>query len=649
VDITAGSTFTCGLRRDGRVLCWGNHPTDIPETAFGSIDAGDAHVCGLTTSDIYVEQIDMAGVIAGSSKMNTDCWGEGELYWETSGHGQSYVPVETWSGGEMGRLQQVSAGSGHTCGLKEDGSLECWGADGFGESTPPGWRYSAVSAGGYHSCGIVKRTKATPDPFVECWGCGWSARDPEMRDGQLVVVRYQKDNKGMFGGQSIDLGQCTTLHGDWTQIDAGHLHSCGIQADGNLYCWGDNSSGQCGPFENFDGTFSPEYTNMALGLLARPRATKVLNPYLDSVAEEKYRTADAKAANLYKMAVDKLAEGDRAEARQSLKQLVSLDNAEDYEEEASLLLARTFFDEETHSEFLQAIDRWVQDHPGSRLLPRAEVTRGRGYLMASSVFRGDEAFASGEAARRLWQAEATLRGVLTFHWEDKRSAGEALYGLYWVYLNLGLEEAALEICDEMASAHPSHYLTVNLLSKAAGRAWVRQDYEAAARLYQRLLDEFGEVVNTEAVDAFLTSVRLVGQPAPAMDPDHWIGSSVDITRSSSEHTLLLYWNESCDHSRAAMPRVAEIAGTYTPQEIRIVGWTRHLWRQTDETVSGYLKEQGIEFPNAVFPEESTAHQPYGFGGTPAAALIAPSGIVVWRGHPSTLEDDLLRELLYPGT
>src|SRR4051812_28799483 len=64
-DIAAGSLFTCGVRSDRRVMCWGNNedwitrpserfqavptPTliDTP-VEFTSVFAGDKHVCALT-------------------------------------------------------------------------------------------------------------------------------------------------------------------------------------------------------------------------------------------------------------------------------------------------------------------------------------------------------------------------------------------------------------------------------------------------------------------------------------------------------------------------------------------------------------------------------------------------------------------------
>ena len=58
----------------------------------------------------------------------------------------------------------VSAGYHHTCGLRETGSVECWGRDEYGQSTPLADTFTSLSAGGFHTCG-VRETGA-----VTCWG-----------------------------------------------------------------------------------------------------------------------------------------------------------------------------------------------------------------------------------------------------------------------------------------------------------------------------------------------------------------------------------------------------------------------------------------------------------------------------------------------
>ena len=129
------------------------------------------------------------------------CWGWNE-------YGQTVGP---------GAFTAVSVGGLHSCGLRTDGTIACWGQDEEGESwrahrqyaltDPPSGTFSAVSAGRAHSCGL--RT----DRSITCWG-----------------------NNGD--------GQTDAPPGTFTSVSAGIGHSCGLRTDGSVMCWGDNRDGQ---------------------------------------------------------------------------------------------------------------------------------------------------------------------------------------------------------------------------------------------------------------------------------------------------------------------------------------------------------------------------------------------------------------------
>ena len=78
-------------------------------------------------------------------------------------------PTEKPEGGSV-ILASVGAGMLHTCRVRTDGSLECWGSnedfDGnvVGQATPPSGEFASVSAGRVHTCGVRS------DGSVECWG-----------------------------------------------------------------------------------------------------------------------------------------------------------------------------------------------------------------------------------------------------------------------------------------------------------------------------------------------------------------------------------------------------------------------------------------------------------------------------------------------
>ena len=57
----------------------------------------------------------------------------------------------------------VSAGGAHSCGLRTDGTITCWGHNGLRQANAPAGSFNAVSASQYHSCGL--RTDGT----ITCW------------------------------------------------------------------------------------------------------------------------------------------------------------------------------------------------------------------------------------------------------------------------------------------------------------------------------------------------------------------------------------------------------------------------------------------------------------------------------------------------
>ena len=52
----------------------------------------------------------------------------------------------------------LSAGGTHTCAVKGDGALACWVNDENGQTNPPTGTFSQVSAGGYHTSAVKRRS-----------------------------------------------------------------------------------------------------------------------------------------------------------------------------------------------------------------------------------------------------------------------------------------------------------------------------------------------------------------------------------------------------------------------------------------------------------------------------------------------------------
>jgi len=75
---------------------------------------------------------------AGTTGGNTSVGGTG---------GEAGTGGGAGTGGDADSYVQVSAGVYHTCGVKGDGSVACWGRDVEGQTTPPLGTFTQVAAG----------------------------------------------------------------------------------------------------------------------------------------------------------------------------------------------------------------------------------------------------------------------------------------------------------------------------------------------------------------------------------------------------------------------------------------------------------------------------------------------------------------------
>ena len=123
-------------------------------------------------------------------------------------------------------FEDVSAGVGHTCGIRTDRSIVCWGNNYGGQANPPAGAFSAVSVGQGHSCGV----RVGGD--IACWG-------------------------------SNDDGRADAPSGAFSAVSAGDDHSCGVRVGGDIACWGSNDDGKADPPTGATAMWTPGTTRVA--------------------------------------------------------------------------------------------------------------------------------------------------------------------------------------------------------------------------------------------------------------------------------------------------------------------------------------------------------------------------------------------------
>lgn len=292
VDVAAGYTHSCLVRANGDLYCWGKNDRgqlgDGTKTDRRSADrpslnnvvkvgVAGYHTCAITAirsvrcwGDNYygalgdgtyvasARYVDVRGLsdvkslavgathnCAATDQGKVYCWGRsifGELGYMVDADAGSPDPNDPGSSlaqpvSGLTDVIEVAAGEDHTCAVRSNGQVVCWGRGDYGELGDPqktSHTLPAVvaklgygihlGAGAFTSCGSF-----TTSSTVRCWG---------------------QNNFGQLGTGNTNVGDGVPAPpvigiSNVFRMSTGE-HSCAWQRDGKLFCWGRNDVGQLG-------------------------------------------------------------------------------------------------------------------------------------------------------------------------------------------------------------------------------------------------------------------------------------------------------------------------------------------------------------------------------------------------------------------
>jgi alpha-tubulin suppressor-like RCC1 family protein len=259
--VVAGDYHTCAIADDGSVHCWGfgangrlgygNTANVLSPALAGAVDLGGRRAVAITAGASHTCVILDDGTVR--------CWGNGvsgRLGYgnqATIGDNETPAAVGPVDIGAGRRAVAITAGDFHTCVIRDDGALMCWGfgsagqlgrgntADIGDDETPAqagpvplgGHAVRAISGGKGHTCAVLD------DGSARCWGFG--------ADGRLGYGSTS-DITSAAAAPPIALGAGRTA----VAISAGEAHTCAILDTGAVRCWGFGGNGRLGN----DGTDS---------------------------------------------------------------------------------------------------------------------------------------------------------------------------------------------------------------------------------------------------------------------------------------------------------------------------------------------------------------------------------------------------------
>lgn len=243
--VYAGTYATAIGRTDDSAVAWGLNSN-------GAAGVGNALVATPTGAgnpqavavppvlDLAYSSTHGCGVVSGT----VYCWGAnsaGQLgRGSTSTREVTPAPVT----GLASDVVEVAVGEGFSCARRANGEVWCWGRNlGMGGNSATPAQISslsnaiAVDAGEATACAVVEAAIGDGSGEVYCWGQG------PLGDGtsssSATPVRVRSDDTGMPVTDAVD-------------VTVGAAHGCIIRSSGEVWCWGENESAEVG-----DGTTAP--------------------------------------------------------------------------------------------------------------------------------------------------------------------------------------------------------------------------------------------------------------------------------------------------------------------------------------------------------------------------------------------------------
>jgi alpha-tubulin suppressor-like RCC1 family protein len=238
-SFTAGQLHNCALTSAGQAYCWGanadsrlgDSTTALPlrpipvlplgAVAFTSLGAGNAHTCGTTAlGQAYCWGTNSWGQIGDSTTVSP--------FFPVAVHQQTGVS-----------FTQVAAGNNFTCALDGTGQAWCWGYAAGGAlgnnsvstkrypvtvQQPGGVTFTGVYTEYDHVCALDTGGQAY------CWGNNaWYQLGDNTTTTRKVPTAVLQPAGVTF-----------------TQLTLGSSFTCGLTSAGQAYCWGNNGNGQLG-------------------------------------------------------------------------------------------------------------------------------------------------------------------------------------------------------------------------------------------------------------------------------------------------------------------------------------------------------------------------------------------------------------------
>jgi alpha-tubulin suppressor-like RCC1 family protein len=248
VAAALGGQHGCALSEAGFVACWGNN-------ARGQLGIDSTNNAAIATRVFELPAVTKLALgarhscaIAGTDAI-LHCWGD-NAYSQLGVLGvadPSTIPrkVTGLLASYLTAVSDVALGPQHTCAVRSGGQVACWGA---GENG----RLGDDDAAAHTALGPQQARRLAPHEFIDdATRIVAGAKHTCIVNAQAEIECWGDNTSAQLGVGNTNAPASATAAipstglGEVTDIVAGAYHTCALR-DGRVYCWGSNFYGQLG-------------------------------------------------------------------------------------------------------------------------------------------------------------------------------------------------------------------------------------------------------------------------------------------------------------------------------------------------------------------------------------------------------------------
>jgi thiol-disulfide isomerase/thioredoxin len=145
----------------------------------------------------------------------------------------------------------------------------------------------------------------------------------------------------------------------------------------------------------------------------------------------------------------------------------------------------------------------------------------------------------------------------------------------------------------------------------------------------------------------------VGDPAPKLQTGKWVQGEPVKSFEKGKAYIVEFWATWCPPCRASIPHLNEIYLKYKDKGLVVIG--QNVSEQNDSGVAAFVKKMGDKMTYRVALDDKqsspegqmskTWMEAAGQNGIPTAFLVDTKGNIAWIGHPMSLKEQVLENVL----